>query len=55
MPSSAEENEIRDVGLSDVACALEPVDAQEINAELDGALGMLDSGTFMEDDRVHGF
>jgi hypothetical protein len=45
----------RDAGLPDVACELEPVDAQEINAEVDSALGMLDSSTFIEDDCVHGF
>ena len=51
---SAQQNEIRDVALAHVSRALEAVDAEEVDAELDGRLCMADGGAFVEDGAVCG-
>lgn len=38
-----------------MACALEPVDGEEIHAELHGGLGVPDRGAFVQDGAVGGF
>lgn len=47
---AGQEDEVGDVGLADVAGALEAVDAQKVDAELDGALGVADGGALVQDD-----
>ena len=48
----AQEDEVRDVVLADVAGALEPVDREEVDAEFDGGLGVADRRALVQDDRV---
>ena len=50
----AEEDEVCNVTLADMAGALEAVDAEEIDAELDGALGVLDARALVQDDDASG-
>lgn len=45
----AEEDEIGNVALADVAGALEAVDAQKVDAQLDGALRVADRGALVQD------
>lgn len=49
---AAQEDEVGDVVLADVAGAFEAVDRQEVNAEFDGGLGMSDRGALVQDDGV---
>lgn len=50
LTSPTQQDEVGDVALANVAGALEAVDGEEIDAELDGALGVADGGTLVEDD-----
>jgi hypothetical protein len=51
----AEEDEVRDIRLTDVAGALEAVDAEEIDAEFDGRLRVADCGAFVQNYTAVGF
>ena len=48
----AEEDEIGNVALADVAGAFETVDAEEVDAELNGALGMSNTCTLVKNDHT---
>lgn len=48
LASFAEKNEVCDVALADVACAFETVDAEKVDAELNGTLGVADSSALVE-------
>jgi hypothetical protein len=48
----AQENEVCDVVLADVAGALEAVDGEEVHAQLHGGLGVPDGRALVQDDRV---
>ena len=50
LPGAGEEDEVRDVGFTDVPCALEAVDAEEVDAEFDGGDGVADGGALVQDD-----
>ena len=52
---SAQQDEVRDVGFADVARALEAVDGEEVDAEVDGGLRVSDGGAFVQDGAVGGF
>lgn len=45
----AEEDEIRQVALAYMPCTLEAVNAEEVNAKLDGALSVTDSSALVQD------
>lgn len=47
---AAQEDEVGEIALADVAGALEAVDGEEVDAELDGALGVADGGALMQDE-----
>lgn len=49
-----EEDEVGDVRLAHVAGALETVDGQEVDTQLDGRLGVADRGALVEDDDPRG-
>ena len=49
LPRPGQQDEVCDVALPHMPGALEPVDRQEIHAEVDGALGVPDRGAFVED------
>ena len=46
---AGQEDEVGDVGLADVAGALEPVDGEEVDAEFDGGDGVADGGALVQD------
>jgi hypothetical protein len=48
----AQQDEVGDVRLPNVAGAFEAVDGQEVDAELDGGLGVPDGGALVQDGRV---
>lgn len=48
----AEQDEVCKIGLANVAGALEAVDAEEVDAHLDGALGVADGGALVQDDNA---
>lgn len=50
LAGAAEEDKVGNVALADVAGALEAVDAEEVDAELDGGEGVADGGALVEDD-----
>lgn len=49
LAGAGEEDEVCNVGLADVAGALEAVDGEEVDAELDGGDGVTDGGALVED------
>ena len=51
---AAQQDEVSDVALAHVAGALEAVDAEEVNAQVDGALGVPDRRALVQDDGVDG-
>lgn len=51
---AAQEDEVGEVALADMASALEAVDGEEVDAELNGALGMADGGALMQDEGADG-
>lgn len=50
LAGAAQQNKIGDVGLADMAGALEAIDAQEIDAEADGRFRVPDRGALVDDD-----
>lgn len=49
LASTAQQNEVGDVALANVAGAFETVNGEEVDTELNGALGMANSGALVED------
>lgn len=54
LPRAAQQDEVCNVALADVARTLEAVDAEEINTQFDGALGVADGGALVQDDDAGG-
>lgn len=54
LPRAAQQDEVCNVALADVARALEAVDAEEVDAQLDGALGVADGGALVQDGDARG-
>lgn len=52
---AGQQDEVRDVGLADVAGAFEAVDGEVVDAQADGGLRVSDRGAFVEDLAVGGF
>ena len=52
---AAQQNEVGDVALADMAGALEPVDGQEIHTELDSRLRVPNASALVQDDAASGF
>lgn len=51
---STQEDEVRNVRFADVTRTFEAVDGEEVDAQLDGGLGVADGSAFVEDDAVRG-
>lgn len=52
LTGTAEKDEVGDIVLADVAGTFKPVDGQEIDAQLDGRLGMANRRALVQDGRV---